>query len=75
MLPSSTPKTRPVSALMPTPSASRFRLAPVSAHNSNSPLRLLGSNAMRCTASPKLAKEGNSLSLGLASSRAWEAAR
>ena len=75
MAPSATPKARPTSALIPTPSASRRRLAPVSAHSSTSPVRLSGSTAIRCTASPRLANDGSSLSFGFSASRAPDATR
>ena len=69
------PTTRPIRALIATPMPSRCRLARVSTSRVYSPLRLLGSKAMRSMASEKLLREGRSLSLGFASSRASEATR
>ena len=73
--PFSIPNVNPASALTPMPMNNRWRLAAVSAHKRISPVRTLGSKAMRRIASANDSMLGSSLSFGLASSLRSEKTR
>ncbi len=71
--PVNSPSARPMAAAISTPRPRRLRLLAVSCQNRYSPVRLLGSSAIRSMASPIWLKAGSSLSLAFSASRASEA--
>jgi hypothetical protein len=75
MSPLAMPKKRPMSVAMARPITMRRRLHSVSLHSRISPETLSRSQAKRVIASPKLASDGRSLSLGFSARRSADKVR